>query len=149
MTNNLYESIYKPYLNNNMCSTFHNNQAEGMFKTRASFIKFIKYINQNKEINKQLQDNNVKHHIKKLIHLWKDYNNKEVEFFHNMKDDHYYINEVIINITDINFKKIWYDYIYQLNLPYESFNINGHSFKTVPTQWLNPYNIPIPLSVKK
>ena len=75
--------------------------------TKSKFIKIIKFINENQEINNQLTSE-MKTHLKYLIELWKYNDDANIEYYFKMKDHHFHINGKIENE---NLKKMWDDYL--------------------------------------
>ena len=75
--------------------------------TKSKFIKIIKFINQNKEINNQISEE-MKTHLGHLIQLWKNNDDANIEYYFKMKEHHSHINGKIENET---LKEMWEDYI--------------------------------------
>uniref|UniRef100_A0A6C0CEA2 Uncharacterized protein n=1 Tax=viral metagenome TaxID=1070528 RepID=A0A6C0CEA2_9ZZZZ len=80
---------------------------EDIKNTKSKFGKIIKFINENTEINGELSPD-IKIHLKKLIKLWKNNADANIEYYFNMKDHHSYING---NIENDTLKIMWDDYI--------------------------------------
>jgi hypothetical protein len=85
----------------------YNKCMEAIKNTKSKFGKIIKFINENSEINGELSLD-VKIHLKKLIKLWKNNVDANIEYYFNMKEHHSYINGKIENDT---LKIMWDDYI--------------------------------------
>ena len=85
----------------------YNKCMEAIKNTKSKFGKIIKFINENSEINSELSPD-VKIHLKKLIKLWKNNADANIEYYFNMKEHHSYINGKIENDT---LKIMWDDYI--------------------------------------
>ncbi len=75
-----------------------------MDSVKKDFINVINYINDNKIV---IKDNNIKDNLKILIEKWRNYKNKDMDYFYNMKENHHYINGQFKGELD----KLWMTYI--------------------------------------
>ena len=86
---------------------FLNVYSDVMLKikiTKNKYIEFIKYKNTyNIKLNAEITE-----HLKKLIELWNNNRDANMEYYFNMKKHHSYIN---CKIEDIVLKQLWDDYI--------------------------------------
>lgn len=104
--------------------------------TKNNFKAFIKHINEKKiKLN-----NEINIHIKKLIELWNNNKNADIEYYFSMKNHHSYINDKIKNIT---LDELWNKYIYScLDLRTELLALNEFYLKNL--QLLNKIKHYIP-----
>ena len=75
--------------------------------TKSKFGKIIKFINQNPDIRKQLTPV-VTSALKRLIQLWKNNDEANMEYYFSMKEHHSHINGQMEHDT---LQTMWDDYI--------------------------------------
>lgn len=77
------------------------------FKIKTTKNKFKELINYKNKHNIKLNDE-ITEHLKKLIELWNNNKDANIEYYFNMKQHHTYIN---CQIENIELKQLWEDYI--------------------------------------
>lgn len=75
-----------------------------MDSVKKDFINVINYINDNKIV---IEDNDIKNNLKILIVKWRNYKDKDMDYFYDMKENHHYINGQFKGELD----KLWMTYI--------------------------------------
>ena len=112
------KKLYKDFtliLSINM-ENLHNTIMSEIKDTKSKFKKFIKFINENEQINDQLS-NEIKIHLRHLINLWNNNNDANIDdnhintdYYFQMKEHHSHIN---INgmINDESLNEMWKDYL--------------------------------------